>query len=107
MKTPSRIYVDEHITSLDFDGPLDGAINELTGLKEKYGESHINLRINMSYDDYSPSFYLSGERLENNQEYQKRVKQLEKAKQKKKIEKADLEKSEREELARLKAKYEK
>lgn len=106
-----RIHIEKEIENLNGlfdDQSLDYIIQELTKKKEKYSqEGYIRLWIRMDYpyphDNYV-DYLLWGERLENDKEYDKRVRKLEKEKS---VKKKNLQLQKEQEIAELKKLMEK
>jgi len=106
-KKPSRIYVEMTVLEdIDLEKPLEVLIEELNCFKNTWNE-YRNLYIDNEGCINYPNYVLRGERLENDIEYNKRMKLLQKEKEKKRLLKEKREKEDRKEYERLKKRFEK
>lgn len=111
MKEKKTIKVSlEEFDRWNFEGSLDSVIEMLKQYEDKYSAEYSNLKLVYEYgkyDDGDSSCYhaLYGYREETDKEYAKRISMEAKAKERKKLDKAAVEKRERLEYLRLKEKY--
>jgi len=104
----NKIRVYDIYTTIHPDDGIDNLINSLQGAKEaeKSGEWTDLLVDWYSDDDYtSAEWHIKGYRLETDKEYNKRMKELEKASKFKKKMKEDKEERDKKEYERLKKKF--
>lgn len=100
-------YIKEKLAALgsyNFEGPIDNIIQMLENLKTK---NHKNIRIDYEYFSDTTNFVVTGERLETDNELEKRKKKIQKQKELKKKQKAEQKKREYKEYLKLKEKFEK
>ena len=100
--TKERKEIKEQIEEVYFsEYDIDEILENLQNLKLKYREKYTELKVKEYWDDSwveYKSFYLYGTRLENDKEYEKRLKKEEKEKKLK-------EEKEKEQLRKLVKKY--
>jgi hypothetical protein len=100
-------YVDMYLSRVYVDSPLDEIIQNLTDIRDAYSKEYKNLYIDSKKDcgcyhsdcSCSPSYYVNGQRLENDVEYEFRM--TEEARRK-----AEQEQYDRKIYEALKAKFE-
>ena len=101
--------IDSNMSRYDFDGSIDKIISMLLVIKkENEANDWTNIRITWESDwDNNYYYNILGDRLENDVEFNNRIRAEEKAKADKKEEAKKLAEKELKEYERLKAKFEK
>jgi hypothetical protein len=102
---PAKIWVRETIDSLEIEGALETLVYFLTKTKDEH-PAHTNFQID-SEGDYPEDIHyiITAERLENDREFERRMKKLKKEKEAKKKKEEAKEEDERKEYLRLKRKF--